>query len=60
MKDIYAETGLPLTLAELGVSADAVPTLALDASQSGSVLFNPRKPTRQDIERLYLACLTGK
>ena len=60
MKDIYAETGLPLTLAELGVSADAVPTLALDASQSGSVLFNPRKPTHQDIERLYLACLTGK
>ena len=60
VKDIYAETGLPITLAELGVSADAVPTLALDASQSGSVLFNPRKPTRQDIERLYLACLTGK
>jgi 1,3-propanediol dehydrogenase/alcohol dehydrogenase len=60
VKDIYAETGLPLTLAELGVSADAVPTLALDASQSGSVLFNPRKPTRKDIERLYLACLTGK
>lgn len=51
---------LPLTLAELGVSADAVPTLALDASQSGSVLFNPRKPTRQDIERLYSARLTGK
>ena len=60
VRDIYAATGLPLTLAELGVSADAVPTLALDASQSGSVLFNPRKPTRQDIERLYLACLTGK
>ena len=60
VRDIYAATGLPLTLAELGVSDAAVPTLASDASQSGSVLFNPRKPTLKEIERLYLACLTGK
>lgn len=60
VRDIYAATGLPLTLSELGVSDAAIPTLARDASQSGSVLFNPRKPTLKEIERLYLACLTGK
>ena len=60
VREIYADTGLPLTLAELNIPADAIPLLAKDASQSGSVLFNPRKPTVSDIERLYYSCLTGK
>jgi len=60
VREIYADTGLPLTLAELGVPADALPQLAKDASQSGSVLFNPRKPTLSEIEQLYHACLSGK
>ena len=60
VREIYADTGLPLTLAELGVPAEALPQLAQDASQSGSVLFNPRKPTLSEIEQLYHSCLTGK
>ncbi len=60
VREIYADTGLPLTLAELGVPADALPQLAKDASQSGSVLFNPRKPTLSEIEQLYHSCLNGK
>ena len=60
VREIYADTGLPLTLAELGIPADAIPLLAKDASQSGSVLFNPRKPTLSEIEQLYHSCLTGK
>ncbi|MHC1760927.1 MAG: iron-containing alcohol dehydrogenase [Negativicutes bacterium] len=60
VREIYADTGLPLTLAELGVPVEALPQLAQDASQSGSVLFNPRKPTLSEIEQLYHSCLTGK
>ena len=60
VREIYADTGLPLTLAELGVPAESLPQLAQDASQSGSVLFNPRKPTLNEIEQLYHSCLTGK
>ncbi len=60
VREIYADTGLPLTLAELGIPAEALPQLAQDASQSGSVLFNPRKPTLNEIEQLYHSCLTGK
>ena len=60
VREIYADTGLPLTLAELGVPAESLPQLAQDASQSGSVLFNPRKPTLSEIEQLYHSCLTGK
>ena len=60
VREIYADTGLPLTLAELGVPAEALPQLVQDASQSGSVLFNPRKPTLSEIEQLYHSCLTGK
>ncbi len=60
VREIYADTGLPLTLAELGVPAEALPQLVQDASQSGSVLFNPRKPTLSEIEQLYHSCLTGR
>ena len=60
VREIYADTELPLTLAELGIPAEALPQLAQDASQSGSVLFNPRKPTLSEIEQLYHSCLTGK
>ena len=60
VREIYADTGLPLTLAELGVPAESLPQLAQDASQSDSVLFNPRKPTLSEIEQLYHSCLTGK
>ena len=60
VREIYADTGLPLTLSELAIPSTAIPTLAGDAFLSGSVLFNPRKPTLGEIEQLYRACLTGK
>jgi alcohol dehydrogenase class IV len=60
VREIYNDTRLPATLAELGVSAESIPVLAGDAIQSGSVAFNPRKPTQTDIERIYHHCLSGK
>lgn len=60
VREIYADTGLPATLAELGIPAEGIPVLARDAFGSGSVLFNPRKPTLAEIETIYHSCLTGK
>lgn len=60
VREIYRDTRLPATLAELGVTAESIPALAGDAFISGSVAFNPRKPTQGDIEQIYHACLSGK
>jgi len=53
IKELFNKTGLPETLSEIGVSEEIIPLLARDASQSGSVLFNPRRPTEEEIIQIY-------
>ncbi len=47
--------GLPLTLAECGVSRSILPVLAEEASQQWTARFNPRPVAEADLLRLYEA-----
>lgn len=53
LKQLFLETGLPKSLKEVGVLRESIEDLAKDAIQSGSVLFNPRKPSLEEIINLY-------
>ncbi|MGI8877284.1 MAG: hypothetical protein ACR2G8_01565, partial [Candidatus Limnocylindria bacterium] len=51
------EIGIPKGLRTVGVSEDAIPSMAKDAMLSGNILVNPRETQLQDIEALYRAAL---
>lgn len=53
INQLFLETGLPKTLKEVGVLRESIQDLAKDAIQSGSVLFNPRKPSLEEIVTIY-------
>ncbi|SMC25195.1 alcohol dehydrogenase [Clostridium acidisoli DSM 12555] len=53
IKNLFLETGLPKSLREVGVLKESIKELAEDAIVSGSVLFNPRKPSLQEIINIY-------
>lgn len=54
---IFADTGLPASLSEYGISADDIAMLADDAYASGSTKLNPRRATKEDIAELYSTLL---
>lgn len=60
LEQLFNETELPGSLQEVGVTGDSIPQLAQEASRSGSVLFNPRKPSLEEISALYLQILVKK
>ena len=45
--------GIPATLGEVGVKAEAIPAMAADAMKSGNIAVNPRSSKLEDIEMLY-------
>lgn len=49
---------MPATLAEAGVTADAVSVLAPEAAAQWTAHFNPRKPSVEDFAQLYQTALT--
>jgi alcohol dehydrogenase len=51
--ELLRAAGLPVTLAECGVSRDIVPLLAEEASEQWTAKFNPRPVTEADLRRLY-------
>lgn len=53
VSELYAETGLPTRLKELGVTRETIPQLASDAIKSGSTLNNPRTPSIDEIIKIY-------
>lgn len=53
IKELFNQTGLPGNLREIGVKEEIIHLLARDASRSGSVLFNPRRPTEEEIIQIY-------
>ncbi|MBV7271799.1 iron-containing alcohol dehydrogenase [Clostridium sp. PL3] len=53
INNLFLETGLPKALKEVGVLKESIKDLARDALESGSVLFNPRKPSLEEIINIY-------
>jgi alcohol dehydrogenase len=49
--------GMPSSLAECGVTEDAIPMLAAEAAQQWTAQFNPRPVTAEDFARLYQIAL---
>lgn len=49
--------GIAATLADRGVTSAHLPHLAAKAMDDACMVTNPRRPTRQDIERIYAAAL---
>ena len=45
--------GIACSLAEVGVSHEAIPTLADEAAQQWTAAFNPRELSSADFVRLY-------
>lgn len=48
---------LPTALSQVGVTENAIPSMAADAMKSGNIQVNPRQSTQADIERLYRLAL---
>jgi 1,3-propanediol dehydrogenase/alcohol dehydrogenase len=53
INNLFWETGLPKSLREVGVMRESIKDLAKDAIESGSVLFNPRKPSLEEVINIY-------
>ena len=53
VKKIFADTGLPACLEEIGITMDKIPVMAQDALESGSTKNNPKSPTLEDIIAIY-------
>jgi alcohol dehydrogenase len=53
LESLLALAGLPRTLAECGVTENALATLAEEAAQQWTAGFNPRRVTRDDFAKLY-------
>jgi len=60
IRKLNADLGIPACLADIGVTEDKIPTMAVDAMKSGNVLVNPRSTTQKDIEMLYKKAMYTK
>lgn len=57
VKRLVAQSGGPTTLAECGVDAKLIPTLAAEAAEQWTGKFNPRPAAAPDFEELYRCAL---
>jgi len=57
LEEVLRLTGLAAPLGKFGVTRDAIPTLALEASQQWTATFNPRAITQADFARIYEALM---
>ena len=53
LRQLNADLGIPACLADVGVTEDKIPQMAIDAMKSGNVTVNPRITTVKDVEALY-------
>ena len=53
LRQLNKDLGIPACLADVGVTEDKIPQMAIDAMKSGNVTVNPRLTTVKDVE----ACL---
>ena len=57
IRQLNKDLGIPACLADVGVTEDKIPQMAIDAMKSGNVLVNPRATTLKDVEALYKKAL---
>lgn len=57
LESLLARTGLPCSLSQCGVEADAIPELAREAAAQWTAQFNPRQLSTEDFEALYRCAL---
>ena len=53
LEEVLRLTGLAAPLGKFGATREAIPTLALEASQQWTAQFNPRPITPGDFEKIY-------
>ena len=53
LRQLNVDLGIPACLADVGVTEDKIPQMAVDAMKSGNVTVNPRITTVKDVEALY-------
>jgi alcohol dehydrogenase len=53
VKKLNSDLGIPHTLSEVGVQAEAIEAMTADAMKSGNVLANPRQTGSSEIQQLY-------
>ncbi|OBR96192.1 MULTISPECIES: iron-containing alcohol dehydrogenase [Clostridium] len=53
IRSIFLETGLPVSLKEVGVDKDNFRKMAEDAMESKTTALNPRKPTLEQLVEIY-------
>ena len=53
LRQLNNDLGIPACLADVGVTEDKIPQMAVDAMKSGNVMVNPRITTVKDVEALY-------
>ncbi|AZV58332.1 iron-containing alcohol dehydrogenase [Clostridium sp. AWRP] len=53
IRSIFLETGLPVSLKEVGVDKDNFRKMAEDAMESKTTVLNPRKPTIEQLVEIY-------
>ncbi|MEG2000816.1 MAG: iron-containing alcohol dehydrogenase [Evtepia sp.] len=53
IRKLNKDLGIPACLADVGVTEDKIPQMAIDAMKSGNILVNPRATTLKDVEALY-------
>ena len=57
VRKIMRDVEMPFTLREVGVREDKIPQLVADSMLSASILINPRKTGKEDVERLFRKAL---
>ena len=57
LEEVLRLTSLAAPLGKFGVTRDAIPSLALEASQQWTATFNPRAITQADFARIYEALM---
>ncbi len=57
VRQLAQDINAPSSLAQAGVSEEAIPRMAEDAMKSGHIPINPRRVTKEDIVALYHAAM---
>jgi alcohol dehydrogenase class IV len=57
VRKIMRDVEMPFTLREVGVREEKIPQMVADSMLSASILINPRKTGKEDVERLFRKAL---
>ncbi len=57
VKSLMRDIDMPFTLREVGVREDKIPKLVEDSMISGAIPINPRKTTKEDVEKIFRKAL---